>query len=152
MLPAPSRSGDAVAISLSGLCLIHCLALPVLAGSLPLLAIWAEAEWMHMAFVVLAAPVSLWTLSRPPRESLPKTALILALTGCGLLISGVAAIDDALETLLTVAGGLSLAAAHLINWRRRSGAGRSTPRSRALNRAGVIQTPPPSLTALNSME
>jgi len=99
--------------------------LPVLVGSLPLLAAWAEAEWMHIGFVSLAVPVSLWTLSRPPRDSLPKGAVILALIGCALLISGaIAAIDDALETLLTVVGGLSLAAAHLINWRRRAGPAR----------------------------
>ena len=70
--PAPARTGDAVAISLSGLCLIHCLALPVLTGFLPLMGAWAEAEWVHLGFVGLAVPVSIWTLSRPPRAALPK--------------------------------------------------------------------------------
>ena len=34
---ASTRTGDVAAISLSGLCLIHCLAPPALAISLPLL-------------------------------------------------------------------------------------------------------------------
>jgi len=118
--PAPARTGDAVAISLSGLCLIHCLALPVLVGFLPLMGAWAEAEWVHLGFVGLAVPVSIWTLSRPPRDALPKVVAVLAAVAFMLLISGAVGYPDAaLETPLTVAGGLTLAAAHLINWRRR---------------------------------
>lgn len=119
--PAHARTGDAVAISLSGLCLAHCLALPVLAGFLPLLGAWAEAEWVHLGFVVLAVPVSIWTLSRPPRDTLPKVAVVLAAVAFVFLISGAVGYpEEALETPLTVAGGLTLAAAHLINWRRRT--------------------------------
>lgn len=119
--PAHARTGDAVAIGLSGLCLIHCLALPLLVGFLPLLGSWAEAEWVHLGFVGLAVPVSIWTLSRPPRDTLPKTAVVLAALAFIFLISGAVGYpDEALETPLTVAGGLALAGAHLINWRRRS--------------------------------
>jgi len=118
--PAPARTGDAVAIGLSGLCLIHCLALPVLVGFLPLLGAWAEADWVHLAFVSLAVPVSIWTLSRPPRDTLPGAAVVLAAIGIVLLICGALGYPRAaLETPLTVAGGLALAAAHIINWRRR---------------------------------
>lgn len=118
--PAPARAGDAVAISLSGLCLIHCLALPILVGFLPLVGAWAEAEWVHLGFVGLAVPVSIWTLSRPPRDTLPRVAVLLAVVAFVLLISGAVGYpDEALETPLTVAGGLALATAHLINWRRR---------------------------------
>lgn len=118
--PAPARTGDAVAISLSGLCLVHCLALPVLVGFLPLLGAWAEAEWVHLAFVGLAVPVSIWTLSRPPRDTLPRVAVVLAAVAFVVLIGAATGYPgEALETPLTVAGGLALAAAHIINWRRR---------------------------------
>lgn len=118
--PAQARAGDAVAISLSGLCLIHCLALPFLVGFLPLLGSWAEAEWVHAGFVGLAVPVSIWTLSRAPRDTLPKIVVVLAAVAFVFLIGGAAGYpDEALETPLTVAGGLALALAHLINWRRR---------------------------------
>lgn len=118
--PAPARTGDAVAIGLSGLCLIHCLALPVLVGVMPLVGAWAEAEWVHLALVSLAVPVSIWTLSRPPRDTLPWAAAVLAAIGFVCLIFGALGYPrEALETPLTVAGGLALAAAHIFNWRRR---------------------------------
>ena len=118
---APARTGDAVAISLSGLCLAHCLALPLAAGFLPVLGAWAEAEWVHWAFVALAAPVSLWTLTRPQAKPLSPMTAGLAVIGLGLLVAGAAGYPDHdRETALTVVGGLALAAAHLINWRRQT--------------------------------
>ena len=43
--------GDTVAIGLSGLCLAHCLALPIFASLLPIAGAWAEAAWVHWLFV-----------------------------------------------------------------------------------------------------
>ena len=40
----PARAGDAAAIGLSGLCLVHCLLLPVAAGLLPLIGLSIVAE------------------------------------------------------------------------------------------------------------
>ncbi len=117
----PARAGDALAIGLSGLCLVHCLAVPVLASLLPMLGAWAEAAWVHWAFAATAAPVSLWALTRPHAAGPSRSALILASAGLLLLIGGAAAGHDA-ETPLTVTGSLLLAAAHLLNWRRRGGA------------------------------
>ena len=118
---APARAGDAAAIGLSVLCLAHCLILPLAAGFLPLLGAWTEAEWVHWAFVAMAAPVSLWTLTRGRGNDPSATTVALAVVGVALLLSGAAGYPDhELEGPLTVAGGLSLAAAHLINWRRRS--------------------------------
>lgn len=118
---APARTGDTLAISLSGLCLAHCLALPLAAGFLPLLGAWSEAEWVHWAIVALAAPVSLWTLTRPRMKPLSVVTVGLAAPGVALLIAGAAGYPDHdWETPLTVIGGLTLAVAHLINWRRQS--------------------------------
>lgn len=112
-----ARAGDAVAISLSGLCLAHCLALPVAAAALPVLGLWAEAEWVHWAFVAIAAPVSLWTLARPAHGGAVRPGLLsLALAGLALLVAGAAGFPDHdAETPLTVAGGLTLALAHILN-------------------------------------
>jgi hypothetical protein len=111
--------GDAFAIGLSGLCLAHCLALPLLAGLLPLAGAWAGAEWVHWLFAAVAAPVSLWTLVRPTDRA--AGVVVLALAGLTLLFAGAAGFPShELETPLTVTGGLLLAAAHLINWRRRA--------------------------------
>jgi len=112
------RGLDGLAMSLSGLCLVHCLALPVLALSLPILGIFAEAEWVHWLLVGLAAPVSMLALlGASARRSwgLVATALI----GLCLLLAGAAGWPDHdWETALTVAGGLVLASAHWANWRR----------------------------------
>jgi hypothetical protein len=112
------KAFDGLAISLSGLCLLHCLALPILAVSLPLAGVLAEAEWVHWLFVALAAPVSLMALWSAERRR-SWTLIALAAGGLSLLIAGAAGWPDHdWETGLTVSGGLLLAGVHLMNWRR----------------------------------
>lgn len=110
---------DGLAISLSGLCLIHCLALPLIAVSLPVAGILADAEWLHWAFVAFAAPVSLMALARPSRQGLPLGLVFLAMVGIGALVIGaVGWPSESYETPITVLGGLVLASVHILNWRR----------------------------------
>lgn len=110
------RLGDLAAIGLSGLCMVHCLALPLAAALLPMAGVWAEAEWVHWAFAITATPISLWTLTRGPRRS----PLVLAVAGLAMLFSGAAGFPShALETPITIVGSLILAAAHALNWGRR---------------------------------
>ncbi|MDX5330554.1 MAG: MerC domain-containing protein [Caulobacteraceae bacterium] len=115
MKTTTARLLDGSAIGLSGLCLIHCLALPFAAAFVPLLGVWSEAEWVHLAVVILAAPLSAGALllSRPRNAA----AIGIALPGLALLVAALAAHE--VETVLTVAGGTALAAAHVINWRGR---------------------------------
>lgn len=110
---------DFAAIGLSGLCLVHCLALPLLAASLPLLGTWSEAEWLHLALVLAAAPISLFALMRPGSRGLPWGLVALAWLGVGALTAGALGWPrESSETLITVAGSLLLATAHVLNWRR----------------------------------
>ena len=121
MNPAIARALDLSAIGLSALCLVHCLALPVLALALPLLGSWAHAEWVHVVFVSLAAPIALlalmdWSMLKPSSWRL----VALAAAGLGLMLAGALEVPVvSWERPLTVAGGLLLATAHLANWRRR---------------------------------
>lgn len=109
-----ARIGDAFAIGLSGLCLVHCLALPIAASLLPLAGAWAEAPWVHWAFALTATPISLWALTR--RRAM--TPLLLGLVGLGLLFAGAAEFPShESETVTTVVGGLVLSLAHILNWR-----------------------------------
>lgn len=113
-----TRLLDASAISLSGLCMVHCLALPIAAAFLPLLGAWAHADWVHVAFLAAAAPVSLVALGRSGAWR-DARILLLALAGLLLLTMGVLGWpSEASETTVTVLGGLSLSLAHLINWKR----------------------------------
>lgn len=112
---------DASAIALSTLCLLHCLALPLLAAALPLMGVWAEAEWVHVLFVAVAAPTTGFALWRAHRQHpLPALALLSAGSGLLLLLTGAAGWPSHdTETPLTVAGSLLLAATHIWNARRR---------------------------------
>lgn len=114
------RPLDAAGVSLSALCLVHCLALPLVAAALPIAADLAEAEWIHWAVIATAAPVTILAIrsilrEKPVRGRIP----ILAAGGLGLLVLGVLGIPTAAsETAMTVTGGLTLASAHILNWRR----------------------------------
>ena len=105
---------DGSAIVLSSLCLIHCLALPLLSASLPVLGVWAEAEWVHKAFVIAAIPFALIGLGSR-RATLPIAILIAS--GIALLLTGafVEALHD-YETQLTVVGAFLLATGHALRW------------------------------------
>lgn len=121
MKPSDARVFDASAIGLSGLCMLHCLALPVLGALLPALAAWSHAEWVHAAFVLLAFPLAGVALWRSHRVR-PLPAPLWALSACGLVALTLGALGwpvEAWETPITVAGSTMLAAAHVWNWRRR---------------------------------
>jgi len=111
-----SRNLDLAAIGLSGLCLAHCLALPMAAAFLPLLGAWSEAEWVHLLFLAAAIPVSATALARSGGW---RRAPVATLAAAGLLLLTAGALGwpvEAWETGLTVAGGLLLATAHVLNW------------------------------------
>ncbi|MQP74533.1 MerC family mercury resistance protein [Stenotrophomonas sp. MYb238] len=112
---------DASAVALSTLCLLHCLALPLLAALLPLFGAWSEAEWVHGVFVLIAAPLSGYALWRAHRHRpLPAALWLLAGAGLALLLAGASGVPgEHAETPLTVAGSLALAGAHLWNAARR---------------------------------
>jgi hypothetical protein len=115
---AAARVLDGWAVGLSGLCLVHCLALPVLAVLLPALGAWTHSEWMHVVFVLIAAPLSGLALLRPTHGRATPAPLI-GLGGLGVLLLALGAFGpDAADIPATVAGSFSLVAAHLWNWRR----------------------------------
>ncbi len=110
---------DLYAAGLSMLCLMHCLALPLLASLLPLAGQLSENIFVHRVLVLLAAPATLWA----GWKSLPIEAnwpfLVTAAAGLALLMS--AAFLDAVaayEQPVTVTGALLLASAHLWRWAR----------------------------------
>lgn len=104
---------DRAATALSALCIVHCLALPVLASVMPFLAVVEQAEWLHWLFAGLAAIIS---ASVPIRDVLARTPGFLIPAGLGIsfLIAGLFADQlSASETILTVIGGLLVAFAHI---------------------------------------
>lgn len=133
-LPAARpRLADLTGIALSLTCLIHCLALPMLILVAPALSRWlALPEQAHAAILLLALPAALLAMKDGWRHHGRVTPAIFASAGLGLLALGlsahegwIAATDPGTaDRLLTSAGALTLAAAHLANWRWRHSGGR----------------------------
>ena len=112
-----SRLSDGLAVGLSGLCLAHCLAIPVVAAALPALGALSEAAWVHLAFLAAAVPASVLAL----RGGAPRTMILLI--GAGLSLLAVGSVEwagHAMAEGLTVAGSLALVSGHLWNWRYRA--------------------------------
>lgn len=105
-------------MGLSLLCLLHCLALPWLLASLPMVLLAAlpeglrENAWVHAALIAPVLLVSGPVLLRG-RVGAGQTLLVLA--AFAALIGGLFAPSEAAEQGLTVAGTLLLLAAH---WHR----------------------------------
>ena len=113
---------DLYAAGLSTLCLLHCLALPLLVSLLPLAALAAESELAHRVLVLAAVPVSLRVVWKTLPAAGNRLFVVAALGGLGLLL--VAAFIETLsayEQPLTVAGGVLLGSAHLWHWAQQRG-------------------------------
>jgi hypothetical protein len=115
----PSSSGlDRFAVVLSGLCLLHCLAVPfaILLG--PMLGQWlthSETE-VHWLLLALALPISAVALSRGYSRHHSPLTLVLGAAGLALMFIGVShVIGEDWEIILTVAGVSSLLLAHIRN-------------------------------------
>lgn len=115
---------DLYAAGLSGLCLLHCLTLPLLVTVMPLVAQTAESELVHRLLVAATVPVSLrviWKTSAVHRKRL-FVAVVLGGLGLLLLAAFVEPVS-AYEEPVTLVGGVLLCSAHLWHWARQRGTG-----------------------------
>ncbi len=112
---------ERAALSASMLCLIHCLALPLVLAALPIVsATIALPEQVHVAILAFAIPSSLAALLMGMRRHLAVGPLFAGIAGLGLLALGALVFGATwLETPITVTGSLVLAAAHVRNWKLR---------------------------------
>lgn len=113
-MPKSVLTIDRSAITISTLCLIHCLVLPIIATSLPVLGVLAETEWLHRLFVVMTIPLALIAFLPPLNTRYKYVMRTLACSGVALLAAGafVEAWHD-YETQLTVFGALLIGVAHI---------------------------------------
>ncbi|MGH8221943.1 MAG: MerC domain-containing protein [Woeseiaceae bacterium] len=114
---------DRTAVALSGLCLLHCLALPFLVGALPFVSIAGFGDGhFHLQMLLIVIPVSVIAFAlgfrRHARVGIPAWGAL----GLALLIVGATYAHDRLgsvaDGLLTVSGALVLAVAHFRNSRQ----------------------------------
>lgn len=114
---------DAFAVGLSGLCLVHCLALPLLIALFPLLgATLIDHEAFHQIILIAVLPTSAIALGVGYSRHRHKPVAVLGSVGVAALVFAAFALHafhaHHLETWITVAGGIALALAHTINFRR----------------------------------
>ena len=119
---SPTARMDLYAVGLSTLCVLHCVALPVLVALMPVLGQAAENELVHRVLAVAAVPVSLRVIWKTRPLNRNRLFVAAALLGLALLLlpAFIEAVS-AYEEPITVAGGVLLASAHIWHWLRRCG-------------------------------
>lgn len=122
IIAARQRLFDGLAIGASALCLVHCLALPILIMLVPALAAYLTLpESFHIGALILAVPTSILALAAGYRRHRWTRPMIVAAPAIALLgLGAFAAPEEWVETALTVAGATALAIAHALNWRAMS--------------------------------
>ncbi len=106
---------DLYAAVLSGLCIAHCFALPVLITVLALSIPYSENEVVHVSLVLAAVPATLWVMFKSFAGR--RWFVWVAGTGLSLLLAGTFVPTlAAFEEPLSVFGALLLGAAHLWHW------------------------------------
>jgi len=109
---------DGTAVVLSGLCLVHCLALPLIVVGLPFLSGFSEGH-LHAQMLVVVLPLSIIALGIGFRRHHDSRVIVAGAIGMLLLtIGGTIAHSQygiVADRSLTVLGALTLAAAHFYN-------------------------------------
>lgn len=113
---------DKAAVALSGLCLVHCLLLPLVIALFP---VFGERllphETFHQLILIVVVPTTVIALGlgvwrhRCPRVAGLGLAGIMLLAAAAFIVHTLA--GESLERWVTVAGGLLLASAHWRNYR-----------------------------------
>ncbi|MGY6553673.1 MAG: MerC domain-containing protein [Wenzhouxiangella sp.] len=116
---------DQAAICLSGACLVHCLAVPVLLMLAPWISVGFFGEkWFHLALVAFVVPISLFAFRVGLRQHGQTGILLPGLSGLGLVtLAGVMEFahigSHELAAGITSVGGILLIIAHWRNLRGR---------------------------------
>lgn len=111
---------DRVAIGLSGLCVVHCLALPFLLFVAPFLSQFAEGH-LHAQMLVIILPTSAIALAMGFRRHQNRQILGWATAGMLLLVVGGtvmhAQFGIVMDRVFTIGGSAVLAVSHWFNAR-----------------------------------
>ena len=114
---------DAIAVVLSGVCMLHCLALPLLLTISPILNVTLLSETVfHVLLLVFILPTTVIALTIGCRSHKDKITLVLGALGLSILtitaFFGHLLFGLTGERIVTSFGGLILAWAHVQNYRR----------------------------------
>lgn len=111
---------DNISIFIAALCMVHCIALPLLLTTLPL---WGfevlENPWIELATVITAFLAGGWAIYRGYRRFHKRLSIVvLFFAGLSLLTVANFLHGEVMEMLLKGAGAVLVIIAHVLNWRR----------------------------------
>lgn len=116
----PNTALDQTAVALSGLCLLHCLALPFFIGLLPFAGQFGD-DHFHLQMLAIVIPVSVVAFGLGLRRHHRVGVLLGGATGLLLLTAGATIVHSRWGTtadqLFTVAAATLLAISHFYNSR-----------------------------------
>ena len=122
MSPRTSARLDAVAMAITGICAVHCFALPLMMIAFPLLGpVFLNHYLFHQILLTVIVPTSVIALTLGYRQH--RSSLVLVLGGMGIAALAFIALNghDWLsldeERLATTLAGLVLASGHVVNLR-----------------------------------
>jgi MerC mercury resistance protein len=111
---------DQTAVALSGLCLLHCLALPFVVGLLPFIGSYGDGHF-HLQMLLIVVPVSVLAFATGFRRHRSAVVLLGGAVGLTLLILGATVAHNQLgntaDRLFTVVAAVVLATSHFYNAR-----------------------------------
>ena len=120
-LPNVTPILDKFAISISTICAIHCLALPILLSVFPALAVTIFGqESFHVLLLWFVIPLSLIALALGCRKHKDRWVAVLGFAGLTFLIVAASLGHDILgedgERIATLIGAIAIASGHLRNY------------------------------------
>lgn len=116
-LSIPTHRLDRLAISLSGLCLVHCVATTVLLAMLSAAGGFLGSHWIHEFGLTLAMILGAFALGRGIQEHGFMMPSAVGGLGLGVMAGALSMPHDGTEAFATIAGVLILALGHDLNRR-----------------------------------
>ena len=114
----PTSWLDGAAVGLSALCLVHCLALPLMVAGLPFLAEFGD-DHLHEQMLVVVLPLSIVALALGYRHHRSGRIVSAGIVGMALLAIGATVAHShwglTADRAFTIVGALTLAVAHFYN-------------------------------------
>ena len=112
---------DKFAMSLSAICMVHCLFAPsLIILSYSSLALTVESELIHKTILLLTIPVSIFAISLGYKNHPNNSIIYTGIAGLTILISALLigeSIGENAELILTTIGSLMVIACHYRNYR-----------------------------------
>ena len=110
---------DFIGFSASLLCAIHCAALPFLLTLSSLAGLqFLENEWVEYSIILLSLLIASRSLIHGYRKHHKKhIALLIAVGGFAMIFTAQVLDSEWVEVVLMSLGGISIAVAHMVNWK-----------------------------------